>query len=71
MYSIIIIILMTQMVKNPPVMRKTQVRAPEEGNGNSLPYSCLKNSMDRGAWWVQLMGLQTVGHNWVTNAYLL
>ena len=25
-------------------------RSPEEGNGNSLQYSCLKNSMDRGAW---------------------
>ena len=21
------------------------------GNGNSLQYSCLENSMDRGAWW--------------------
>ena len=24
-------------------------RFPREGNGNSLQYSCLKNSMDRGA----------------------
>ena len=24
----------------------------EEGNGNPLLYSCLENSMDRGAWWV-------------------
>ena len=24
-------------------------RYPKEGNDNSLPYSCLKNSMDRGA----------------------
>ena len=22
-----------------------------EGNGNSLQYSCLENSMDRGVWW--------------------
>ena len=22
-----------------------------EGNGNTLQYSCLENSMDRGAWW--------------------
>jgi hypothetical protein len=22
-----------------------------EGNGNPLPYSCLENPMDRGAWW--------------------
>jgi len=25
-------------------------RAPGEGNGNPLQYSCLENSMDRGAW---------------------
>ena len=25
-------------------------RSPEVGNGNPLQYSCLKNSMDRGAW---------------------
>ena len=24
-----------------------------EGNGNQLQYFCLKNPMDRGAWWVQ------------------
>ena len=26
-------------------------RSPGEGNGNPLQYSCLENSMDRGAWW--------------------
>ena len=26
-------------------------RSPEEENGNPLQYSCLKNLMDRGAWW--------------------
>ena len=25
-------------------------RSPGEGNGNLLPYSCLENLMDRGAW---------------------
>ena len=30
-------------------------RVPEEGNGNSLQYSCLENPMDRGAW-------QATGH---------
>ena len=25
-------------------------RYPGEGNGNILQYSCLENSMDRGAW---------------------
>ena len=27
-------------------------RSPGEGNGKPLQYSCLENSMDRGAWWV-------------------
>jgi len=36
-----------------------------EGNGNPLQYSCLENSMGRGAWWaIQSMGLQRAGHNW-------
>ena len=26
-------------------------RSPEGGNGKPFPYSCLENSMDRGAWW--------------------
>ena len=25
-------------------------RSPEVGNGNPIQYSCLENSMDRGAW---------------------
>ena len=26
-------------------------RSPGGGHGNPLQYSCLENSMDRGAWW--------------------
>ena len=26
-------------------------RSSGKGNGNPLQYSCLKNPMDRGAWW--------------------
>ena len=26
-------------------------RSPRKGSGNPLQYSCLENSMDRGAWW--------------------
>ena len=26
-------------------------RLPGEGNGNPFQYSCLRNPMDRGAWW--------------------
>ena len=45
------------VVKNPPAnvgdvrdMVRSLGRSPEEGRGNPLQYSCLKNSMDRGAW---------------------
>ena len=32
-------------------------RSPGGGNGNPLQYSCLENSMDRGAWWVTIHGV--------------
>ena len=32
-------------------------RSPGEGNGNPIQYSCLKNSMDRGAWWATVHGV--------------
>ena len=35
-------------------------RSPGEGNGYPLQYSCLENSMDRGAWQLQFMGWQRV-----------
>ena len=31
-------------------------RSPGEGNGNPLQYSCLENSIDRGAWWTTVHG---------------
>ena len=48
--------LAAQVVKNLPAMQETQVQSLdsedplEKGNGNPPQYSCLKNSMDRGAW---------------------
>ena len=32
-------------------------RFPGEGNGNSLQYSCLENSMNREAWWATVHGV--------------
>ena len=32
-------------------------RSPGGGNGNTLQYSCLENSMDRGAWWATVHGI--------------
>ena len=51
------------MVKNLPAMQETGVQYLDkednfgEGNGNPLQYSCLKNSMDRGAWWSIVHGV--------------
>ena len=40
-------------------------RSPGGGHGNPLQYSCLENSMDRGAWHaIQSMGSQRVRHDW-------
>ena len=33
-------------------------RSPGEGNGNPLQYSCLENSMERGAWWATVRGVK-------------
>ena len=32
-------------------------RSPGEGIGYPLQYSCLENSMDRGAWWAKVHGV--------------
>ena len=53
-------------VKNPPAnagdtrdvgLIPGSGRSPREGNGNSLQYSFLGNSMDRGAWWATVHGV--------------
>ena len=36
------------------------------GNGNAVQYSCLENSMERGAWQAQSVGSQRVRHDWAT-----
>ena len=51
------------MVKNPPAYVEDVVPIPElgasvgGGNDNPLQYSCLKNPMDRGAWWATVYGV--------------
>ena len=36
-------------------------RSPRVGNGNPPQYSCLENSMDRGAWWALVYGITKSG----------
>ena len=66
------------VVKNPPANAgdtgdvgsiSRSGRSPEGGDGNPLQYSCLENSMDRGAWRAAVLGLQRVGHDWVANIW--
>ena len=57
---------MAQIMKNLPATWKTWVRSlcwkdQLEGNGNPFHYSCLGNSMDRGAWRATVHG---VAKNW-------
>ena len=40
--------------------------SPGEGNGYPLYYSCLENSMDRGAWWATIHGF-TKSRTWLSN----
>ena len=48
-------------------MQETQVQSlgwgdsPGKGNGNPLHYSCLENSINKGAWWATVHG---VTKNW-------
>ena len=53
----------TQMLKNLPVVWKTQVQSLgqeallEKGMGYPFQYSCPENFMDRGAWWAIVYGI--------------
>ena len=55
--------LVAQVVKNLLAMQEILGLIPRsgifpgEGNGNLLQYSCLENSMDRGAWWATVHGV--------------
>ena len=69
--------LMAQMVKNLPANAVDSGlipglgKDPGEGNGNPLQYSCLENSMNRGAWKATSMRLQRVGHDLATSTFTL
>ena len=46
-------------------------RSPGGGHSNPLQYSCLGNSMGRGAWWAKCMGSQRVWQDWAIMHALL
>ena len=65
------------VVKNPLVSGRNagdvglipgMERSHEGGNGNPLQYSCLVNSMDRGAWQATVHGV-TNRHDWLTHTH--
>ena len=68
---------MYSMVKNPAASATANPKAglipglgrsPGEGNGDSLKYSCLENSMDRGAWRASVHGVTKVRHTLATES---
>ena len=55
------------VVKNPPANARDAKDvglipglggSSGEGNGNPFQYSCVENSMDRGAWWAAVRGVK-------------
>ena len=64
-YRIMRISLVIQTVKNLSVVQGTPVRilgqgrSPEEGNSNTVQYSCLENPSDRGTWQATVHGVMT------------
>ena len=56
-------VLVFPVIKNPPAnagdagLIPGWGRSPGEGNGNPLHYSCLENSMERGAWRATVQGV--------------
>ena len=65
--------LVAQVVENLPTTLEDPDSIPGsgrfsgEGNGHLLQYSCLEDSIDRGAW--RTMGSQTFRHDWTTNTH--
>ena len=64
--------MVAQKVKSLPAMWETRVPSLgredplEKEMAIPLQYSCLENSMDRGAWRATVHGVARVGHNLAT-----
>ena len=65
----------SQMIKNPPAnagdpgLIPGWGRSPGEGNDNPLQYSCLENSMYRGAWRARVHGSHRIRHDYASNTF--
>ena len=68
-------VMVTLVVKNLPANARDTCSIPESGrspgvrNWNPFQYSCLEDSMDRGAWQATVHGVTRVGHDWLTNTF--
>ena len=54
-----ILIFIFTLSKNMDFAFLDMIKTPNPGGGygNPLPYSCLENSVDRGAWWATFHGV--------------
>ena len=53
---------MAHTIENPPAKQETWFypwvgKIPWRREGNPLQYSCLENSIDKGAWWAIIHGV--------------
>ena len=55
--SIYLCVQISPPCNNILVVTPVSGRSPGKGNSNPLQYSCLENSMDRGAWWATVCGV--------------
>ena len=66
---------MAQMVKTLPAILETRAWTLDQEDSLEkrmiypLQCSCLENSMDWGAWWLQSVESQRVGHDWATETH--
>ena len=67
--------LVAQMVKKRPAVQEARAQSlgrktPGGGHGSPLQYSCLQNSVDRGAGWATVPGIpKSQTQEWATNMH--
>ena len=61
--------MLCHMILNLVIILNLNITVPRDGEGNGIPlqYSCLENSVDRGAGQAKCTESQRVGHNCATD----